>query len=85
MIYFTSYLTALVTTWYLLDGFYLISSWLYNWNISIGLHDIYQLRSISSFWPLDDKELINIEQVFVILRKIRDELTFEIKELEKLL
>ena len=58
---------------------------IYNWNIGIGLHDIYQLRSISNFWPLDDKELINIEQVFVILRKIRDELTFEIKELKKLL
>ncbi len=58
---------------------------IYNWYIGIGLHDIYQLRSISNFWPLDDKELINIEQVFLILRKIRDELIFEIKELEKLL
>ena len=57
----------------------LLSVFIKNWKIGIGLYEIDTLKMIS--WRLDDIDLIKVVTVVTILRKMRDELKLNMKKL----
>lgn len=55
---------------------------IYNWKIGIGMYKINSLRNISAnWWHVYDFDVINVTDVIMILREIRDELKLNIENL----
>jgi hypothetical protein len=55
---------------------------IYNWTTGTGMYKINTLRNISSsWWHIDDFDLINVTDVVTILREIRDEIKVNMNSL----
>lgn len=59
----------------------LLTVFMKNWKIGIGLYEIDTLKMISRDWRIDDIDLIKVLTVVTILRKMRDELKLNMKKL----
>jgi hypothetical protein len=52
-----------------------------NWKSGVGLYEIGTLRILSYDWRIDNIDLIKVQKVVTILRKMRDELKLNMKKL----
>ena len=60
----------------------LLTVFMKNWKIGIGLYEIDTLKMISRHWRLDDIDLINVLEVVNILQNMRDQLKSNMKNLD---